>query len=48
MSQATGIEIKDNQHLTEVAYADVIVFLEKTDNLKHTANISLKEGKKLA
>jgi len=27
MSQAKGIEIKDNQHLTAVAYADDIVLL---------------------
>lgn len=35
ISQAKGIEIKDNQHLTAVAYADDIVLLTETvDDLK--------------
>jgi len=47
ISQAKGIEIKDNQHLTAVAYADDIVLLAETVNdLKNTTDILLKEGKK--
>jgi len=49
MSQAKGIEIKDNQHLTAVTYADYIIPLAETvDDLKNTTDILLKEGKKLA
>jgi hypothetical protein len=49
ISQAKGIEIKDNQHLIAVAYADDIVLLAETDkDLKNTTDILLKEGKKLA
>ncbi|KAL4083606.1 hypothetical protein QTP88_028922 [Uroleucon formosanum] len=49
ISQAKGIEIKDNQHLTAVAYADDIVLLAETvDDLKNTTDILLKEGEKLA
>ena len=48
ISQAKGIEIKDNQHLTTVVYADDIVLLAETVNdLKNTTDILLKEGKKL-
>lgn len=48
ISQAKGIEIKDNQHLTAVAYADDIVILAETVNdLKNTTDILLKERKKL-
>jgi len=48
ISQAKGIEIKDNRHLTAVAYADDIVLLAETvDDLKYTTDILLKEGKKI-
>jgi len=48
MPQAKGIEIKDNQHLTAVAYADDIILLAETDDeLKKTADILMKEGKKI-
>ncbi|KAL4119689.1 hypothetical protein QTP88_012478 [Uroleucon formosanum] len=48
ISLAKGIEIKDNQHLTAVAYADDIVLLAETvDDLKNTTDILLKEGKKI-
>lgn len=32
ISQANGIEIKDNQHLTAVAYADDIILLAETED----------------
>lgn len=32
MSQAEGIEIKDNQYLTAVAYADDVTLLAETEN----------------
>ncbi|KAL4085316.1 hypothetical protein QTP88_027175 [Uroleucon formosanum] len=48
ISQAKGIEIKDNQHLTAVAYADDIVLLAETvDDLKNTTDILLKVGNKI-
>ena len=49
ISQAMDIEIKDNQHLTSVVYADDIVLLDERDNdLKNTADILLKDRKRLA
>jgi len=48
ISQAKGIEIKNNQHLTAVAYADDIVLLAETVNdLNNITDILLKEGKKI-
>lgn len=40
VSKAKGIEIKSNQHLTSVTYAD--------NDLKNTTDILLKEGEKFA
>lgn len=49
MSQVKGIEIKDNEQLTAVSYADDIILLSETDNnLKNTADILMKEGTRLA
>jgi hypothetical protein len=46
MFQAKGIKIKDNHHLTAVAYADDIILLAETENnLKNTADILMKGEK---
>jgi hypothetical protein len=48
MSQAKGIEIKYNKHLTTVTYADDIVLLAEIDNdPKNTVDILLKKKEKL-
>lgn len=48
MTQAKDIKVKNTQNLTSVTYVDNIVLITKIDNdLKNTANILLKERKKM-